>query len=67
MQKVLLICCFWNSKTGCAIRLLFFIHLFVGFEKIVHILIENGVNVKAVNEKNNSALIFAASKGNYNK
>lgn len=37
--------------------------LFVGFEKIVRVLIEKGAKVNAVNKKGNSALIFAALSG----
>lgn len=37
---------------------------FIGFEEIVEILIERGANVNAVDRKNDSVLILAASKGN---
>lgn len=40
------------------------IYLFLGREKIVQMLIERGANINAVDVDNNSALIFAASKGN---
>lgn len=38
-------------------------HLFLGFEKIVRILINKGANVDAVNEDKDSALTIAAKKG----
>lgn len=42
-----------------------FIHLFIGFEKVVQMLIEKGANVNAVDQKNNySALFYAARNGN---
>lgn len=40
-----------------------FIHLFIGFEKIVKILIEKDANVNAVNENNISAVLIAINKG----
>lgn len=36
---------------------------FIGLEKISRMLIERGVNINAVDEKNNSALILAVVKG----
>lgn len=41
----------------------FSIHLFIGYEKIVQILIENGANVNAMNDENDTALLYAAAKG----
>lgn len=41
----------------------FFIRSFLGFEKIVQMLIDRGANVNAVDEDNTSAIIFAANKG----
>lgn len=43
--------------------IIFFIHFFVGYEKILQMLVEKGANVNIVDANNNSALIFAASKG----
>lgn len=40
-----------------------FIHTFVGCHEIVQKLIEKGVNVNAANNKNNTALLLAAEKG----
>lgn len=40
------------------------IHLFLGHEKIVQMLIKKGANVNSVNGDKNSALIFAADNGN---
>lgn len=40
------------------------IHLPLGYEKIVAILIENGANVNAANENKETALIFAVLSGN---
>lgn len=42
---------------------MFFIHSFTGFEKIIHMLIDRGANVNAVDEAHTSALIIAANKG----
>lgn len=42
----------------------FFIHFFIGFEKIVRKLIENGANVNVVNQESDTALIFGAINGN---
>lgn len=41
-----------------------FIHLFVGFERIVQMLIKKGANLNAVNEDKFSALVIAAFRGN---
>lgn len=46
---------------------LYFPHLFSGFEKIVRLLIDKGVNVNALNKANNSALIFAIANGKFIK
>lgn len=40
------------------------VHSFIGFEKIVQMLIEKGADVNAVNEDNFSAIIYAANRGN---
>lgn len=40
------------------------IHLIIGFERIVEMLIEKGANINAVNRDNNSALILAAKNSN---
>ena len=42
-----------------------FFNLFLGFDKIVQLLIEKGANVNAVNKVENSALIYAATKGSF--
>lgn len=42
----------------------FFIHLLLGFDKIVQRLIENGANVNTVDEGTDSALLFATANGN---
>ena len=39
-------------------------NLFTGNEKMVKMLIDKGANVNAANENKNSALIFAALRGN---
>lgn len=43
-----------------------FIHLSLGFERIVRLLFEKGANLNAVNKDNDSALICAAGLGNMN-
>lgn len=47
----------------------FFMHncSFLGYAKIVQLLIQNGADVNAVNEDSNSALIYAAVNGNIAK
>ena len=40
------------------------IHSFIGSEKIVRMLIDKGADVNAVDEKNNSALLYATKNGN---
>lgn len=37
---------------------------FIGFERVVQMLIEKGANVNAVDGKNYSALLYAVEKGN---
>lgn len=41
----------------------FFIYSFVGYEKIAKMLIEKGANINAVNEDNNSPLLWAVFAG----
>lgn len=56
--------CKIRKKSFCIIlTYFFFIHSIIGFETIVQMLIEKGANVNAVNEDNNSALIYAALEG----
>lgn len=43
------------------------VDFFVGFERIVQILIEKDANVNAVNEKEYSAIVSAAEKGKLSK
>lgn len=46
-----------------AVCFIFLFHLFIGFDKIVEILIEKRANLYAVNDDNNTALIIAAMHG----
>lgn len=55
-----------NGYYGCKHEVTFFvsIHLLLGYEKIVAILIEHGANVNAANENKETALTFAVLSGN---
>lgn len=39
--------------------------LYLGYEKIVNLLIENGANVNNLNHDNDTSLIVAAAQGNF--
>lgn len=43
------------------------VDFFVGFERIVQLLIEKGAKVNALNEKEYSAIVSAAEKGKHSK
>lgn len=42
----------------------FFIHSLIGFENMVRMLIDKGADVNTIDDKNNSALLYAAKNGN---